>query len=98
MTASTPGPDARPRAVRAHAPVRVCDVGGWTDTWFGSPGQVCSVAVSPGVEVLAELVGPTDLTTGGVHLVAPDLDEDYRFGPRVDVHATRDSDTSGVGP
>lgn len=98
MTASTPGPDARPRAVRAHAPVRVCDVGGWTDTWFGSPGQVCSVAVSPGVEVLAELVGPTDPATGGVHLVAPDLDEDYRFGPRVDAHATPDPDTTGVAP
>lgn len=72
------------RAVRAHAPVRVCDVGGWTDTWFGSPGQVCSVAVAPGVEVLAELVhepGPPNDCGGQVHLVAPDLGEDYRFGP-----------------
>ena len=72
------------RAVRAHAPVRVCDVGGWTDTWFGSPGQVCSIAVSPGVQVLAELVhqrGPAGDGAGPVHLVAPDLGEDYRFGP-----------------
>ena len=37
------------RRVRATAPVRVADVGGWTDTWFGSPGQVCSVAVGPAV-------------------------------------------------
>lgn len=51
----TPG-----RRVVATAPVRVADVGGWTDTWFGSPGQVCSVAVSPGVTVTAELVdGPS---------------------------------------
>ena len=39
--------------VWATAPVRVCDVGGWTDTWFGSPGQVCSLAVGPGVTVEA---------------------------------------------
>ncbi len=45
--------------VVATAPVRVADVGGWTDTWFGSPGQVCHVAVGPGVRVEASLVdGP----------------------------------------
>ena len=43
-------------AVVASAPVRVADVGGWTDTWFGSPGQVCHLAVGPGVEVEARLV------------------------------------------
>lgn len=89
MTVPSPVDGAPPRAVRAHAPVRICDVGGWTDTWFGSPGQVCSVAVSPGVEVLAELIesvvpaGDRAPTGGLVHLVAPDLDEDYRFGPAV---------------
>lgn len=47
-------------AATFHAPVRVCDVGGWTDTWFGSPGQVCSLAVGPGVTVEAALVdGPS---------------------------------------
>jgi D-glycero-alpha-D-manno-heptose-7-phosphate kinase len=43
-------------SVRATAPVRVADVGGWTDTWFGSPGQVCHLAVGPGVAVDAALV------------------------------------------
>ncbi|MCB0962112.1 MAG: hypothetical protein KDA98_02230 [Acidimicrobiales bacterium] len=42
--------------MRSTAPVRVADVGGWTDTWFGSPGQVCSVAVGPAVSVEARLV------------------------------------------
>jgi D-glycero-alpha-D-manno-heptose-7-phosphate kinase len=37
--------------IRASVPVRVCDVGGWTDTWFGEPGRVVNVAVGPGVEV-----------------------------------------------
>ena len=41
--------------VVVEAPVRVADVGGWTDTWFGAPGRVCNLAVGPGVtvEVLA---------------------------------------------
>jgi len=35
----------------ASVPVRVCDNGGWTDTWFGGPGRVLNIAVAPGVEV-----------------------------------------------
>ena len=34
-------------------PVRVCDVGGWTDTWFAGHGLVCSLAAAPGVSVHA---------------------------------------------
>lgn len=37
--------------MRASVPVRTCDIGGWTDTWFGGPGRVLNVAVAPGVEV-----------------------------------------------
>jgi D-glycero-alpha-D-manno-heptose-7-phosphate kinase len=40
-----------PRRVRAVAPVRICDLGGWTDTWFAGHGVVCNVAISPGAEV-----------------------------------------------
>jgi D-glycero-alpha-D-manno-heptose-7-phosphate kinase len=36
---------------KVSAPVRICDNGGWTDTWFGGPGRVLNVAVAPGVEV-----------------------------------------------
>jgi D-glycero-alpha-D-manno-heptose-7-phosphate kinase len=35
----------------ATAPVRVADVGGWTDTWFARSGAVCNVAVGPGARV-----------------------------------------------
>jgi D-glycero-alpha-D-manno-heptose-7-phosphate kinase len=35
----------------ATAPVRVCDAGGWTDTWFARTGLVCNLAVRPGVRV-----------------------------------------------
>lgn len=37
--------------LRASAPVRICDHGGWTDTWFGGPGRVLNIAVNPGVHV-----------------------------------------------
>jgi len=37
--------------IEASAPVRICDNGGWTDTWFGGPGRILHIAVSPGVEV-----------------------------------------------
>jgi D-glycero-alpha-D-manno-heptose-7-phosphate kinase len=39
------------RVVHAAAPIRVCDNGGWTDTWFARHGQVFNIAVSPFVEV-----------------------------------------------
>ena len=33
--------------------MRVCDIGGWTDTWFARHGHVFSIAVRPGIEVVA---------------------------------------------
>jgi D-glycero-alpha-D-manno-heptose-7-phosphate kinase len=32
----------------SRAPVRINDLGGWTDTWFSKTGNVLSTAVSPG--------------------------------------------------
>ena len=39
------------RIVNASAPIRICDNGGWTDTWFAGEGKVTNVAVYPFVEV-----------------------------------------------
>ncbi|HEX4492102.1 MAG TPA: GHMP kinase [Acidimicrobiia bacterium] len=48
--------------LEVSAPVRICDLGGWTDTWFGGPGRVLNVAVTPGVTVsVRELAGPPRL-------------------------------------
>jgi D-glycero-alpha-D-manno-heptose-7-phosphate kinase len=64
--------------VAATAPVRVADVGGWTDTWFGSPGRVCHLAVGPGVSVEAALV---ERRSGArsVRLVLPQYGHDYTY-------------------
>ncbi len=37
--------------MKAVAPIRIADLGGWTDTWFAGHGAVCHIAVLPGVEV-----------------------------------------------
>jgi D-glycero-alpha-D-manno-heptose-7-phosphate kinase len=39
------------RVIRSSAPVRICDNGGWTDTWFARRGRVFSIAVEPRVDV-----------------------------------------------
>lgn len=39
------------KRIHAKAPVRVCDIGGWTDTWFAKYGSVFNIAVAPCVEV-----------------------------------------------
>src|SRR5437868_6084169 len=44
-----------PRVINSTAPIRVCDNGGWTDTWFAHYGQVFQIAVRPNVEVQIEV-------------------------------------------
>ena len=39
------------QCINAVAPIRVCDIGGWTDTWFAHTGAVLNIAVYPYVEV-----------------------------------------------
>jgi len=37
--------------VNSSAPIRICDNGGWTDTWFSGHGRIFNIGVSPRVEV-----------------------------------------------
>lgn len=39
------------RVVNALAPIRICDIGGWTDTWFAGHGKILNIGVYPYVEV-----------------------------------------------
>jgi len=39
------------RIINGVAPVRICDIGGWTDTWFAGHGKIFNVGVYPYVEV-----------------------------------------------
>ena len=58
--------------IKAAAPVRICDNGGWTDTWFGGPGRVLNIAVTPGVEVsITRPLGPDPVVFGRGDLRRP---------------------------
>lgn len=35
------------RIINASAPIRICDIGGWTDTWFAERGAVLNIGVYP---------------------------------------------------
>ena len=37
------------------APIRICDLGGWSDTWFAKHGSVLNIAVSPYAECRMEV-------------------------------------------
>jgi D-glycero-alpha-D-manno-heptose-7-phosphate kinase len=53
--------DARPiRLVNAVAPIRICDIGGWTDTWFAGHGTIFNIGVYPYVEVQVALFPRTE--------------------------------------
>jgi D-glycero-alpha-D-manno-heptose-7-phosphate kinase len=44
-------PERYARMIHARAPLRINDIGGWTDTWFARQGWILNMAVSPPVEV-----------------------------------------------
>ena len=39
------------KIINSAAPIRICDNGGWTDTWFAKHGKVFNIAVYPYAEV-----------------------------------------------
>ncbi|MCC7208619.1 MAG: GHMP kinase [Anaerolineae bacterium] len=39
------------RVINSVAPIRICDNGGWTDTWFAGHGVIFNIGVYPYVEV-----------------------------------------------
>ncbi|HEY7438904.1 MAG TPA: GHMP kinase [Acidimicrobiia bacterium] len=69
------------RVVHAAAPIRICDNGGWTDTWFAGHGEVCNIAVSPCVEVQAR-VHPVGALPERVVLDVASYGDRYAFDPR----------------
>jgi D-glycero-alpha-D-manno-heptose-7-phosphate kinase len=68
------------RRIHAVAPIRVCDLGGWTDTWFAGHGRVTSLAVLPGVEVRLD-AGPRAATGEVARIHAIGLGEPFVVAP-----------------
>jgi D-glycero-alpha-D-manno-heptose-7-phosphate kinase len=64
------------KVINAAAPVRICDNGGWTDTWFAQYGAIFNIAVSPYAEVQVE-VFPARPDREHIWLDVPDYGDHY---------------------
>ena len=72
----------RLRVINSVAPIRICDNGGWTDTWFAEHGKVFNIGVYPYVEVQIE-VYPRDAQEDRIVLFAENYGERYVVRPEV---------------
>ena len=66
--------------INSVAPIRVCDNGGWTDTWFAEHGKVFNIGVYPYVEVQIE-VFPREAQRDRIVLFAENYGERYAVHP-----------------
>jgi D-glycero-alpha-D-manno-heptose-7-phosphate kinase len=48
------------RVINSVAPIRICDNGGWTDTWFAGHGRIFNIAVAPYAEVQIQVYPSRD--------------------------------------
>lgn len=68
------------RVINSVAPIRICDNGGWTDTWFAEHGKIFNIGVYPYVEVQIE-VYPYEPGTDRIILYAENYGERYVVHP-----------------
>ncbi len=52
---------ALPRIIHSVAPIRICDNGGWTDTWFAEYGTIFNIGVYPYAEVQIQVFERNDV-------------------------------------
>lgn len=67
--------------ITATAPVRTCDCGAWTDTWFARRGAVFHIAVEPGVRVRVDARPAVRAADEAVLLRAENYGDRYHFVP-----------------
>ncbi len=68
------------RVINSVAPIRICDNGGWTDTWFAEYGKIFNIGVYPYVEVQIE-VYPYSVDDPHIVLYAENYGERYAVQP-----------------
>jgi len=69
-------PTEKRRIINAVAPIRICDLGGWTDTWFAETGNITNIGVYPYAEVQI-YVRETDGDKGRIAIHAENFGERY---------------------
>lgn len=73
------------RIINSVAPIRVCDNGGWTDTWFAGHGCIFNIGVYPYVDVQIE-VYPREAMAHRVILHAENYGHRYAVSPHSERH------------
>ena len=63
------------------APIRICDLGGWSDTWFAKHGAVLNIAVSPYAECRME-VAEVPSWRERFYFTVDDYGDRYRLDPQ----------------
>ena len=69
------------RILNAVAPIRICDLGGWSDTWFAGHGQVLNLGVYPYVQcqmTVEKAAGPR----GRITIYAENYGDRYTIDPQ----------------
>ena len=66
--------------INSVAPIRICDNGGWTDTWFAGHGQIFNIGVYPYAEVQIA-VFPNDGRPSQIVINAENYGERYVVVP-----------------
>lgn len=69
------------RIINAVAPIRICDNGGWTDTWFAHYGKIFNIGVYPYAEVQIE-VFPAGDQPNRITIHAENYGERYALDPQ----------------
>lgn len=68
------------RIINSVAPIRICDLGGWTDTWFAEHGRILNLAVYPYVQCQM-VVQPAASGRGRITIHAENDGDRYTLDP-----------------
>ena len=69
------------RVIHARAPIRINDLGGWTDTWFAGHGRVLNLSVLPAVEVEIKVFPNPRRLGSRVEIRAENYGDRFVFNP-----------------
>ena len=74
--------------INAVAPIRICDLGGWTDTWFAGTGTILNIGVYPYAEVQLHVTRTPPDQPRRITIFAENFCEryDYKCSPGYDRH------------
>jgi D-glycero-alpha-D-manno-heptose-7-phosphate kinase len=75
-------PFSKRRVINAVAPIRICDLGGWTDTWFAETGAVLNFGVYPYAEAQIYVFENARQDRGRITIHAENFGDRYEIEPR----------------